>query len=90
VPGRTVRDMSECERCAEFARELAAIDQQVGVHETAELSGAVPSGSTRPKLRLAVVWGIARCATSVLSFVRAMPARSNRGRRRVVSGEDYL
>ena len=90
MPGRTVRDMLECERCAEFARELAALVQHVGEYDRAELSGAVPSGSTRPKLRLAVVWGIARCATSVLSFVRAMPARSNRGRRRVMSGENCL
>ena len=85
-----MRDMLECEQCAEFARELASIGQQVGEFERAQLSGGAPSGSTRPKLRLAVACGIARCAIAVLCFVRAMPPRSNRGHRRVVPGEDYL
>jgi hypothetical protein len=82
--------MLECEQCAEFARELAAIVQHVGEYDRAELSGAVPSGSTRPKLRLAVARRIASCAIAVLCFVRAIAPLSNRGHRRVVSGEDYL
>ena len=90
MPGRTVRDMLECVRCAEFARELAALVQHVGEYDRAELSGAVPSGSTRPKLRLAIARRIGTCAIAVLCFVRAMPPRSNRGHRRVVQGEDYL
>ena len=82
--------MLECERCAAFARELAALDQRVGEYDWVELSDAVPSGSTRPKLRLAVARRIARCAIAVLCFVRATALRSNPGHRRVVSGEDYL
>jgi hypothetical protein len=87
---RTMREMLDCEQCAEFARELASIGQHVGAFERAELADAVPSGSTRSRVRLTVACVIARYTTAVLCFVRAMRPRSNRGHRRVVSGGDYM
>jgi hypothetical protein len=89
--GSTLAQVAMCN--PEYIRQLMRGAQRPEVRAAAgqaELSGVVPSGSTRSKVTACGGRGLARYATAVLCFVRAIAALSNRGRRRVVSRRDDL
>src|SRR2546423_179172 len=84
------RQTANCERCAEFSRELLELQQRLHALGPAEVWMQVPARSARLKVSVSAPAHVARYATALACFVQVMRAWVKAGHRRDVSGVEHV
>jgi hypothetical protein len=84
------RQIANCERRAEFCRELLELQQRVRAHGLADLCIEVPERSAGSTASVNAPSRVPRYATAVVCFVQVMRTPFRLGHRRDVSGGEHL